>query len=112
MGQSFGLVLKGNFNSFYANTILKSAKADVCLPTADEGILFCQTPPASARARRWSASPPPPLGILESIKANTWSVDYNLAFHCIVIALKAPTPQRFCSTRLCTGGLGKVALPP
>jgi hypothetical protein len=37
MAQSFGVVMKGNHNSFYHNTVFKSRQADVCLPTANEG---------------------------------------------------------------------------
>jgi len=31
------VVLKGDYNAFYANTILRSKNGDVCLPTAAEG---------------------------------------------------------------------------
>ena len=36
-GQSFGVVLKGDYNKFYANTVLKTAQADVVLATGEEG---------------------------------------------------------------------------
>ena len=37
MGQSFGVILKGNYNAFWANTVLRTGAADVCLPTTTEG---------------------------------------------------------------------------
>lgn len=62
MAQSFGLVLKGNYNSFYANTILRSKEADVCLPTADEGP-NTETVLLNSIVHRWSGKGgPTPTG--------------------------------------------------
>jgi hypothetical protein len=36
-GQSFGVVLKGDYNKFYANTVLRTAQADVMICTGEEG---------------------------------------------------------------------------
>jgi hypothetical protein len=60
-GQSFGVVLKGDHNRFYANTVFKTAQADVVLATGPEGPNHF-TVAVNNIARRWSGKkgPHPP----------------------------------------------------
>ena len=60
-GQSFGVVLKGDWNRFYANTVLRTAQADVVVATGSEGPNH-QTVLVNNIASRWSGKkgPTPP----------------------------------------------------
>ena len=54
-GQSFGVVLKGDYNKFYQNTVLRTAQADVVLLAGETAVLPHPPPPSagvSIRVRR------------------------------------------------------------
>jgi hypothetical protein len=56
-GQSFGVVLKGDYNRFYANTVLKSKQADVLADTAKDTKLGCpDCLPQQNRHTQWANS--------------------------------------------------------
>ena len=77
-GQSFGVVLKGDYNKFYANTVLRTAQADVVICTGEEGPNH-HTVIVNNAAGRWSGKggPKPPTAAQRN--AGNWGGNVEAA---------------------------------
>lgn len=77
-GQSFGVVLKGDYNKFYANTVLRTAQADVVICTGEEGPNK-HTVIVNNVASRWSGKkgPKPPSAAQKN--AGNWGGNVEAA---------------------------------
>jgi hypothetical protein len=83
MGQSFGVVLKGDYNKFYQNTVLRTHQADIVLATGPEGPNR-HSMAVNNVASRWTGKkgPVPPTPAMR--KANNWGGNVDAALSALV----------------------------